>query len=1181
MNSLNDLNNYTETVEFTDTRPPAVFFDRTVPSPQTQNFLEGQSFTAAVGINIIEIINYDVAQVSYTVNVSAVAGATVSWTSIPSGLIVTNPSSGVYTISGIRDATDWLAVRSPDINTGDYFGTFQYTGTINYLSNQSKTWTTTATLTEVTEWNIDTVSDFWYTTAIQQTITPTPRLVDTTSPVAVMRVTVTPTRTDLVSAISSAGSGGTTNFNSITKVFTIDGTNTQINSHLAALRFTSVAGAAEHLTFTYRAISLLFGSIDARTQNIKSQTIRFMSLLRNNLVTYAEDDPEFSIGSTTPLITNEEYVGSGTFTVTVTSTAAQTLATTSALGGTSTWNGTTLTLSGLRPQVNDRLNSLTLKVKPDFTANTTINYNLTSSPQGGTASRTQTITNTAQHEEISSNITNTRVYQQGVTAFLWATDTPQITDLDTSGTYTITLASTLGQFSASGTTTSANWTYTGSKIQVNALLPLIQFIPNSASVDNETITYTQRKGGVTQATRTFLLEGPGIRFDNVNPQGTQINIAEGDTHQLPVVTNPTFFNTGQSLTFRIDVSLSSGAKVEWVTIPAGCVLTNPTAGVYLISNVTTVAQWNVIRNPNITLSNAYNGTFSYTVAIQWKNGQNSLTWTNNVSVIDIYPLTTPGNNNYYSGSTQTITAYPMIVDNGNQILTWTAIVSPSQINNISTMSSSATGGTSSFNSTDKTLTIIGTQTEVNLHLSNISLISNPSSTTDFNLSYFVSNNLNSETGDELQIFTKLPDYVFSKPNSTIAQASSTSSFAISTESNNITQVNSFAAFELKPVYTISISAISSKSSAVKGEVTWTNIPSGCIVTNPSPNVYKISGISSTSDWQAIKNPIIKLTKQVNGQDDPVGFVGPESVVITSTVNNSLITDSWTSTITLSDVPELSPLQFYRFYTPVSTSSYFDAFQFSDSGSEISIRKVEVAINGGGSSAVSTAGIYGGTSVWDGQTRILTVTGTKQQVNSHLMSLYMNTALRNSTISFEGTAYGEFNQTHKAYLTYFGNGGTNILFYPVGYNEENIPIFPGDKFFSRWGANFNLISSNTFNFGDTPTGNTAMYLNNVTPQSGNYTVEITGAPADVTMELNLTNIGQQSVPTWDWNNAGKKLTMTGTYIAINNMFFGQLLGTSRIQGTRSGTELTSFELTITVTAPDGQVVIVDSLVVGYR
>jgi hypothetical protein len=55
----------------------------------------------------------------------------------------------------------------------------------------------------------------------------------------------------------------------------------------------------------------------------------------------------------------------------------------------------------------------------------------------------------------------------------------------------------------------------------------------------------------------------------------------------------------------MDVGISEfvGSSVTWPTIPSGLTVTNPNAGLFRISNIDTVEQWNAIKNPVLTVTN--------------------------------------------------------------------------------------------------------------------------------------------------------------------------------------------------------------------------------------------------------------------------------------------------------------------------------------------------------------------------------------------------------------------------------------------------------------------------------------------------------------------------------------------------------------------------------------------------
>jgi len=145
MRSLSQLNTRGQTsLEYTDLRDAQVIFDRSAAVDQNQN-ITNRIFSAQPGIEIIEIVQPDVVNVYYQINVSSVSGATVAWDSLPGTISVTNPSTGVYRASNIDSAADWTAVRAPTITLPLGYGEdFEYTATVYYESGQSEQTTVSA-----------------------------------------------------------------------------------------------------------------------------------------------------------------------------------------------------------------------------------------------------------------------------------------------------------------------------------------------------------------------------------------------------------------------------------------------------------------------------------------------------------------------------------------------------------------------------------------------------------------------------------------------------------------------------------------------------------------------------------------------------------------------------------------------------------------------------------------------------------------------------------------------------------------------------------------------------------------------------------------------------------------------------------------------------------------------------
>jgi hypothetical protein len=134
MGGFADLNSFSEEpIEFTDNRAANIIFS----SPVTQDQeLTTTDFTITVTrpYEIEEIIRPEVTLVSYSIDVSGVAGTTVAWDTVPSGSTVTE-LNGVYTINGIDDIAEWDIVKDPTITIpADFLGSFFYEVSVNYTT---------------------------------------------------------------------------------------------------------------------------------------------------------------------------------------------------------------------------------------------------------------------------------------------------------------------------------------------------------------------------------------------------------------------------------------------------------------------------------------------------------------------------------------------------------------------------------------------------------------------------------------------------------------------------------------------------------------------------------------------------------------------------------------------------------------------------------------------------------------------------------------------------------------------------------------------------------------------------------------------------------------------------------------------------------------------------------------
>lgn len=527
MNSLSELNSYVNslTLDYTDERSPDVIFSAASPINQTQSVDQGFNFLSSVGIDIVEVLNSDLSAPYYTINVFAVPGAVVTWPSAPAGTTITNPSTGVYRISGIDHYSIWDAVKQATIDLPDnYAGTFTYTSTINYYNaddgNVSKSWTTAVVVNAVIF--LTTPVEFRYAASSTQLITNTPQIinVDATYPGVTFTVTVTPNNTAAISTFTNSASGGTFSVNATTKVITISGTRAQVNARLAAISLVSTAEQRD-FNLTYYVTNSLNGVTDSAVQTLSSYGLLYMS---NPITAYYAEDSDGTLITNPPQITEPDYDGLGNYVLTITPSTTSAISTMSVAGtgGTVSFNNSTkvLTISGTRAQINDRLTQVTFVPATDFQNDFAFNYFLTT-PRDETANKIHSILCSTNDTELS-NLLITRNYLGTNSNLIFSSDTPQIIDLDTaSSTYTVVFDCAFGDWSYETSheplvesLPTNPLSLTGTRSQINALLPYIRFYPDVGVSSNGTFNITLIKDGVTTVNQNIALNGTPAEYAN-------------------------------------------------------------------------------------------------------------------------------------------------------------------------------------------------------------------------------------------------------------------------------------------------------------------------------------------------------------------------------------------------------------------------------------------------------------------------------------------------------------------------------------------------------------------------------------------------------------------------------------------------------------------------------------------
>jgi hypothetical protein len=311
MNSLQELNGYGNgTVSYTDNRPAGITFDRVNTTNQLVTINQHDTHQVYTGIEIVEVIRAADCTPTYTVNVSSITGATVSWATVPSGCTVTNPSTGVYRISGVNSKSIWNIVKRPTVSIpANFVGVGSYSATITYNTTQTKTWNVSLTVIDIT--NMDTADDFYFLGGVNGLIVGNPQVIDNYP--TTWNVTVTPSTASLITSLTTAGSGGTVSFNGTTKVLSISGTKTQVNSHLNSISYVIPSTTKQDFTLQYVADNVALSEGDSKVQQM--YTTEYLSATRASESYTINTLANISNG---PLVTDANYTGTGLYTMTIT-----------------------------------------------------------------------------------------------------------------------------------------------------------------------------------------------------------------------------------------------------------------------------------------------------------------------------------------------------------------------------------------------------------------------------------------------------------------------------------------------------------------------------------------------------------------------------------------------------------------------------------------------------------------------------------------------------------------------------------------------------------------------------------------------------------------------------------------------------------------------------------------------
>lgn len=281
MKSLEELNGYSDQeVEYTDERPVGVLFDRATPTNQTLLINENQTHTLPRGIEITDIIDYAAAEVYLTLDFTDIESddsttidtISIDDTDFPEHMFVELDSYSAFRIGPLHSVADWITAVSATIQLPfRYSGTFVYTATIEYFDEfedaQSVAWSVNTTVNAIEY--LTAPAPFVYTARSTQTISTVAIDADTSTFNPVWTLTITPSSTAPITTATSTGTGGSFAFNATTKVITITGNKTQVNSHLSNISVTFSA-INPNFNFVFNLSNSLNDTVDVQIQMFKN-----------------------------------------------------------------------------------------------------------------------------------------------------------------------------------------------------------------------------------------------------------------------------------------------------------------------------------------------------------------------------------------------------------------------------------------------------------------------------------------------------------------------------------------------------------------------------------------------------------------------------------------------------------------------------------------------------------------------------------------------------------------------------------------------------------------------------------------------------------------------------------------------------------------------------------------------
>ena len=536
-NSFTDLNDYgDEPISFEDARAYSITFSANATSNQTVSVTEDASFYTPAGINILSSQSLP-ANIVYTVNAASLSSnAIISWNSLPPDVTQTNPSPGVYVVTGPIGNSGWELIKQASFVAKDVTNAFSYTSNIQYpnTANTALTntwsWTTNVSVTS-SHAELSNPTNFVWDEDTTYTITGYPQITDAYSGSLPYTMAITPNTTAAVLTMTTTGGTANSSFDGTTRILTLTGNKTAVNASLANVQVVPIPDYDQNFSFNY-SLTNPVSNLNTQVTQLANIGVTNQEWSNSNVArAYFTNLDNYLFANTVPQIL--ETVSGATYTVGLTLNSNIGIITTNTYASPTGWNTGNLTFvtTGNKATVNDTMGNIKFFPSGNITSNTTVAFS-SARPGGPAFTDTFALNNFAPPTNAYS-ITATTTYAEDVAANVRSliTDTPGL-----NSTYTVTYAQTSGNtgaFILNGAvqTVGANITIAANTL-ANVNTNTVSFLPRSDDNANIGLAYTQVRtnylGNVTQANAVAIALSNSGSHDDFTLT-TAVNYTEDDT----------------------------------------------------------------------------------------------------------------------------------------------------------------------------------------------------------------------------------------------------------------------------------------------------------------------------------------------------------------------------------------------------------------------------------------------------------------------------------------------------------------------------------------------------------------------------------------------------------------------------------------------------------------------------